>query len=403
MDNAVIVDLVRTPIGKRHGSLSGWHPAELLAATLDALVTRTGIDPRIVDDVMVGCVTQVGAQSTNVARTAILAAGWPVTVPGTTMDRQCGSSQQAIHNAAQSIMAGVNDVVVAAGVEVMSSVPMFSNAPGGDITAVYGDAVAARFADVETFGHRGLVPQGLSAELIAERWGIDRAALDDFALRSHRRAADARDSGRLDGQILPMQTRTRDRATGEIATADGTVSADECIRDTSAEALAGLSPVFVPDGVITAGNSSQIADGAAAVLVMSRQRAERLGLPYRAVIREMSVVGADPVEMLSAPIPATRQVLDRAGRSIADIAAFEVNEAFAPVVLAWAKDLDVDLDRVNVDGGAIALGHPLGASGARLMVTLVSALERRGGGLGLQTMCEGGGMANATIVEVVGS
>jgi len=402
MNNAVIVDLVRTPIGRRHGSLSGWHPAELLATTLTALVDRTGIDPGIVDDVMVGCVTQVGPQSTNVARTAVLAAGWPVTVPGTTMDRQCGSSQQAIHNAAQSIMAGVNEVVVAAGIEIMSAVPMFSNAPGGDITSVYGEAVSARFADSESFGHRGLVPQGISAELIAQRWGTARAALDDFALASHRRAADARDSGRAGSQIVPTPVKRRHRDTGEIESDGAMLTVDECIRDTSAEALAALAPVFTPDGVITAGNSSQIADGAAAVLVMSQARAADLGLPYRAVVREMSVVGADPVEMLSAPIPATRRVLARAGLRAGDIALYEVNEAFAPVVLAWSRDLGVDLDRVNVDGGAIALGHPLGASGARLMVSLVSALEQRGGGLGLQTMCEGGGMANATIVEVAG-
>jgi acetyl-CoA acetyltransferase family protein len=403
MKDAVIVELVRTPVGRRHGSLSGWHSAELLGETLNALVGRAGVDPAIVDDVMVGCVTQVGAQSTNIARTAVLAAGWPVSVPGTTMDRQCGSSQQAIHFAAQSIMSGVNDVVVAAGIEMMSAVPMFSNAPGGDITAVYGDVASDRFADREAFGHYGLVPQGISAEMIASRWGIDRAALDAFALSSHVKAAAARDSGRTSAQIVPTRVKRRDRETGEITVADDLLSVDECIRDTSLEALSGLAPVFVPTGVITAGNSSQISDGAAAVLVMSANRAAELGLRPRAVIRTMTVAGADPVEMLSAPIPATQRALDRAGLSISDIDAFEVNEAFAPVVLAWANDLKADLDRVNVDGGAIALGHPLGASGARLMVTLISALERQGGGLGLQTMCEGGGMANATIVEVPGA
>lgn len=399
MDRAVIVELARTAVGRRHGSLSGWHPAELLAEALNAVLGRAGVDPGMVDDVMVGCVTQVGAQSTNVGRTAVLAAGWPVHVPATTMDRQCGSSQQALHNAAQSVIAGVNDIVVAAGIEMMSSVPMFSNAPGGDITAVYGEAVENRFADRDSYGHRGLVPQGISAELIATRWGIGREALDEFALSSHQKAAAARDSGRMSAQILPVQIKHRDRDTGEITVDDGQLGADECIRDTSAQALAALKPVFVPDGAITAGNSSQISDGAAAVLVMSERKAAELGLRPRAIVRQMSVVGADPVEMLSAPIPATRRALTRAGLSVGDIDCFEVNEAFAPVVLAWAQHLEADLGRVNVDGGAIALGHPLGASGARLMVTLVSALENRGGGLGLQTMCEGGGMANATIIE----
>jgi acetyl-CoA acetyltransferase family protein len=403
MNDAVIVDLVRTPVGRRHGSLSGWHPAELLGATLGHLVERVGLDPGTVDDVMVGCVTQIGAQSTNVARTAVLAAGWPVQVPGTTMDRQCGSSQQALHNAAQSVMAGVNEVVVAAGIEMMSSVPMFSNAPGGDITEVYGEQVARRFGDVESFGHRGLVPQGISAELVARRWELGRDQLDEFALRSHEKAAAARDDGRVAGQLVPVPIRRRDRDTGEITTSDEILTVDECIRATSAQALADLKPVFVPDGVITAGNSSQISDGAAAVLVMSEARARALGLKPKAVIRSMTVVGADPVEMLSAPIPATRRLLDRAGLAASQVDLFEVNEAFAPVVLAWQKELGVDPARVNVDGGAIALGHPLGASGARLMVTLVDALARRGGGLGLQTMCEGGGMANATLVEVSGA
>jgi acetyl-CoA acetyltransferase family protein len=316
------------------------------------------------------------------------------------MDRQCGSSQQAIHFAAQSVMSGVNDIVVAAGIESMSSVPMFSNAPGGDITAVYGDVVGERFADREAFGHRGLVPQGISAEMIAARWGLDRGPLDEFALSSHEKAAAARDSGRFRSQILPTLVKRRARDTGEVSIGTEQLTEDECIRDTSIEALRSLAPVFAPNGVITAGNSSQISDGAAAVLVMSARRAAELGLKPRAVIRTMTVAGADPVEMLSAPIPATERALVRTGLSVADIDAFEVNEAFAPVVLAWANDMKVDLDRVNVDGGAIALGHPLGASGARLMVTLISALERRGGGLGLQTMCEGGGMANATIVEV---
>jgi acetyl-CoA acyltransferase len=402
MDHAVIVDAVRTPAGKRGGSLSGWHPAELAAETLTALQSRTGIDPAVVDDVIMGCVTQVGPQSTNVARTVVLAAGWPVSVPGTTVDRQCGSSQQAIHFAAQSIMSGVNDVVVAAGIECMSTVPMFSNAPDGDIRAVYGDVVQERFGDQDSYGLRGLVPQGISAELICDRWQLTRGELDEYSLRSHQLAAAARDSGRFDSQIVPIQVRRRDRQTGEVSVEDRRLSADECIRDTSREALAGLAPAFVPDGRITAGNSSQIVDGAAAVLLMSATRAAELGLRPRAAVRHMSVVGADPVEMLSAPMPATARVLGRGGLSIADIDRYEVNEAFAPVVLAWLHDTKASLDRLNVNGGGIALGHPLGASGAKLMTTLLCELERSGGRYGLQTMCEGGGMANATIIERLG-
>jgi acetyl-CoA acyltransferase len=405
VDDAVIVDAVRTPAGKRWGSLSGWHPAELAAELLAALATRTGIDPAVVDDVIMGCVTQVGPQSTNIARTAVLAAGWPASVPGTTVDRQCGSSQQAIHFAAQSIMSGVNDVVVAAGIECMSTVPMFSNAPassnapGGDIRAVYGDVVQSRFGDQESYGLRGLVPQGISAELICDRWQLSRAELDEFSLRSHEVAAAARDSGRFDSQIAPVQVRRRDRETGEISVQDAALTADECIRDTSREALAGLAPAFVPDGRITAGNSSQIVDGSAAVLLMSATRAAELGLRPRAAVRHMSVVAADPVEMLSAPIPATARVLARSGLSISDIDRYEVNEAFAPVVLAWLHDTKADLSRLNANGGGISLGHPLGATGAKLMTTLLCELERISGRYGLQTMCEGGGMANATIIE----
>jgi acetyl-CoA acyltransferase len=402
MDHAVIVDAVRTPAGKRGGSLSGWHPAELAAETLTALQSRTGIDPAVVDDVIMGCVTQVGPQSTNVARTVVLAAGWPVSVPGTTVDRQCGSSQQAIHFAAQSIMSGVNDVVVAAGIECMSTVPMFSNAPDGDIRAVYGDVVQERFSDQDSYGLRGLVPQGISAELICDGWQLSRGELDEYSLRSHQLAAAARDSGRFDSQIAGVQVRRRDRQTGAVSVEDRRLTADECIRDTSMEALAGLPPAFVPDGRITAGNSSQIVDGAAAVLLMSATKAAELGLRPRAAIRHMSVVGADPVEMLSAPMPATAKVLARAGLSIADIDRYEVNEAFAPVVLAWLHDTKASLDRLNVNGGGISLGHPLGASGAKLMTTLLCELERSGGRYGLQTMCEGGGMANATIIERLG-
>ena len=402
MDDAVIVDAVRTAAGKRGGSLSGWHPAELAAELLVALQLRTGIDPTVVDDVIMGCVTQVGPQSTNIARTAVLAAGWPVGVPGTTVDRQCGSSQQAISFAAQSIMSGVNEVVVAAGIECMSTVPMFSNAPGGDIREVYGEVVQEHFGHRESYGQHGLVPQGISAELICDRWQLSRAELDEYSLRSHQLAAAARDAGRFDSQIWPVQVRRRDREGGAVTVEDTRLTADECIRSTSREALAGLAPAFVPGGRITAGNSSQIVDGSAAVLLTSARKAAELNLRPRAAVRHMSVAGADPVEMLSAPIPATARVLGRAGLTISDINRFEVNEAFAPVVLAWLHDTKADLDRLNVNGGGISLGHPLGASGAKLMTTLLCELERTGGRYGLQAMCEGGGMANATIIERLG-
>jgi acetyl-CoA acetyltransferase family protein len=329
----------------------------------------------------------------------VLAAGWPETVPATTIDRQCGSSQQAVHFAAQAIMAGTCDVVVAAGLECMSTVPMFSNAPGGDIRAVYGEAAHQRYADREAYGASGLVPQGISAELVVDRWKLTREELDAYGLQSHRRAAAARDEGRFDREIVPVQRRVRDRETGEITEPGDTLLADECIRDTSAEALAGLKPSFVPEGRVTAGNSSQIVDGAAAVLIMSAEKARELGLRPRAVIRHMAVTGSDPVEMLTGPIPATQRVLARSGMSLDDIDLFEVNEAFASVVLAWQRELGADPAKVNVNGGGISLGHPLGASGAKLMVTMLHELERTGGRFGLQTMCEGGGMANATVIE----
>ncbi|GAB93650.1 thiolase family protein [Gordonia rhizosphera] len=394
----VIVEAVRTPIGKRRGSLSGWHPVELAAATISALVERSGIDPALIDDVIVGCVTQIGPQSTNIGRNAALAAGLPEHVPGTTIDRQCGSSQQAVHFAAQAVMSGTMDIVIAAGVECMSTVPMFSNAPGGDIREVYGEQLQGRYADRETFGVPGLVPQGLSAELIVDEWGLTREDLDEYALRSQQRAATARAEGRFEREIVPVTRKVRDKETGEI-TVDGEFSADEPIRETTAEALAGLKPSFLPDGRVTAGNASQIVDGAAALLIMRDDVAEKLGLTPRAAIRQMSVVGDDPVAMLTAPIPATKRALERSGLGVDDIDLFEVNEAFAPVVLAWQRELKADIEKVNVNGGGISLGHPLGASGARLMVTLLHELERSGGRYGLQTMCEGGGMANATIIE----
>ncbi|TDB91414.1 thiolase family protein [Actinomadura sp. KC216] len=400
MPTPFIVEAVRTPAGKRGGSLSGWHPAELAAETLKALAGRAGIDPAAVNDVIMGCVTQVGPQSTNIARNAVLAAGWPAGVPGTTVDRQCGSSQQAVHFAAQAVASGFMDVVVAAGVECMSTVPMFSNAPGGDIRAVYGDEVQARYAGRVSYGTPGLVPQGISAELIVDRWNLAREELDAYGLRSQERAAAATAEGRFRREIVPVARKVRDRETGEVAEpGGGPLTEDECIRATSAEALSGLKPAFVPDGRVTAGNSSQIVDGAAAVLVMSDTAADRLGLTPRAAIRGMAVVGDDPVDMLTAPIPATRDVLARTGLTVADIDLFEVNEAFAPVVLAWQRELGADMDRLNVNGGGISLGHPLGASGAKLMTTLLHELERTGGRYGLQTMCEGGGMANATIIE----
>jgi acetyl-CoA acyltransferase len=397
---AVVVAAARTAAGKRNGALSGWHPAELAAEVLRAVVDQAGVDAALVDDVLMGCVTQVGPQSTNVARTAVLAAGFPESVPATTIDRQCGSSQQAIHFAAQGVMGGAYDVVIAAGVECMSTVPMFSNA-SGDPTTAYGDAVQTRYADRVSYGVRGLIPQGIAAELVADKWGLTREDLDGYALLSQERAASARDEGRFDREIGPVPSRRR-LEDGSVE-AGAALVADECIRTTSAEALANLEPVFVPDGRVTAGNASQIVDGAAALLIMSADRAARLGLRARAAIRHFSVVGSDPVLMLDGPIPATRKVLERAGLTESDIDLYEVNEAFAPVVLAWQQELGVPIEKLNVNGGGISLGHPLGASGAKLMVTLVHELERRGARLGLQTMCEGGGMANATIVERLAS
>ena len=383
MTTAVIVDAIRTPLGKRNGKLRDWHPVDLAAETLKALTDRTGIDPALIDDVVMGCVMQVGEQSLNVGRNAVLAAGWPDTVPGTTIDRQCGSSQQAAHFAAQGVIAGAYDVVVAAGVEVMSRVPMGASVAGGTYGLPFGPKIAARY---EPEG--GLVPQGISAELIAEKWGLSRDDVDAFGLRSQEYAAHATKEGRFDSQILP------------VADAEGTtMTVDEGLRETSLEKLASLKPSFKEDGVVTAGNSSQITDGAAALLIMTEEKAAELGLRPRARFVNFSLAGADPRFMLTAPIPATQKVLARAGLSIDDMDLVEINEAFASVVLAWEKELHPDMDKVNVNGGAIAIGHPLGCSGARLMTTLLAELERTGGRYGLQTMCEGGGMANATIIE----
>ncbi len=389
MPTAVIVDAVRTPLGKRNGRLKDWHPVDLAAETLRALVERTGIDPGLVDDVVMGCVMQVGEQALNIGRNAVLAAGFPDSVPATTIDRQCGSSQQAAHFAAQGVMAGAYDIVVAAGVEVMTRVPMGSSMADGKFGFPFGPAVGARYAS-----EGGLVPQGISAELIADQWGLSRDELDAFGVRSQEYARRATDEGRFDREIIP------------VLGSDGTmVRTDGGLRDTTRESLAALKPVFRSEeegGRVTAGNSSQITDGASAMLIMSEAKAQQLGLTPRARFVDFALAGADPRLMLTAPIPATQKVLARAGLTMADMDLTEINEAFASVVLAWAKELHPDMDTVNVNGGAIALGHPLGASGARLMTTLLCELERTGGRYGLQTMCEGGGMANATIIERLG-
>ena len=389
MRTAVIVDAIRTPLGRRNGKLKGWHPVDLAAQTLTALQERNDLDPGVVDDVVMGCVMQVGEQAVNVARNAVLAAGWPESVPGTTVDRQCGSSQQAAHFAAQGVIAGAYDVVVAGGVEMMTRVPMGSAMVDGKYGYPFGPQLGARYA-----AQGGLVPQGISAELMADRWQVTREEMDIFGARSQQLAARATREGRFDTEILP------------IVGADGEpMTRDEGLRETSVETLANLKPVFLAaedGGRVTAGNSSQITDGAAAVLIMSDRRAAELGLEPRARFVNFSVAGADPRLMLSATIPATQKVLERAGLTLDDIDLFEINEAFAVAVLAWERELHPDMDRVNVNGGAIALGHPLGCSGARLMTTLVNELERSGGRYGLQTMCEGGGMANATILERLG-
>jgi acetyl-CoA acetyltransferase family protein len=386
MRSAVIVDAVRTPLGKRNGKLREWHPVDLAAELLTALQQRNDIDPGIVDDVVLGCVMQVGEQAVNVARNAVLGAGWPDTVPGTTIDRQCGSSQQAAHFAAQGVIAGAYDVVVAGGVEVMTRVPMGSSMADGKFGYPFGPRLSKRYAD-----QGGIVPQGISAELIADRWGITRDEMDAFGVRSQRLAVQASAEGRFEREIAP------------VVAADGrSMTADEGMRETTTEALGRLKPAFLSEeegGRVTAGNSSQISDGASAVLVMSEQRAGELGLTPRARFVDFAVAGSDPRLMLTATMPATARVLERAGLTLEQIDLIEINEAFASAVLAWEREFHPDMDRVNVNGGAIALGHPLGASGTRLMTTLLHELERSGGRYGLQTMCEGGGMANATLIE----
>jgi len=374
--DAVIVDAVRTPVGKRGGGLSGVHPVDLSAHVLEALAQRTSLDPALVEDVIWGCVSQTGEQAVNVARNAALAAGWPEDVVGVTIDRQCGSSQQAVHFAAAGVISGQYDVAVAGGVESMSRVPMLCTVTQGP-GVPFGPRMNARYDNA-------LVPQGTSAELIAARWGLTRTALDEIAARSHQRASAATESGAFLGQLTPV----------------GDVKADEGIRPGSTvETLAGLRTPFAEDGVVTAGNSSQISDGAAALLVTTSEVAARHGWRPLARLHAFATAGVDPVTMLTAPIPATARVLSRAGLQLDDIDAFEVNEAFASVVGAWLAETGADPARVNPRGGAIALGHPLGGSGARLMTTLVHHLVQTGGRWGLQTMCEGGGMANATVLE----
>ncbi|HEX6123623.1 MAG TPA: thiolase family protein [Ktedonobacterales bacterium] len=378
MRDVVIVEAVRTPVGRRNGALKDVHPVLLAAMTLRELMRRAGVEPGVVEDVVMGCVSQVGEQSLNIARNVVLQAGFPIEVPATTVDRQCGSGQQALHFAANLIQAGVCDVTIAAGVESMTRVPMGSSM-----------SVAGTPFPPSLLEQYPIVNQGISAEMIAERWDIPRAELDAFSLRSHQRAAAATDAGAFAREILP------------VALADGTTfRQDEGVRrETSLEKLAALQPAFKPDGKITAGNSSQISDGAAALLLMTAEKARELGLRPRARVVAQKVVGVDPVLMLTGPIPATHAILAKAGLTLEQMDLVEINEAFAPVVLAWQRELHPDMERVNVNGGAIALGHPLGCTGARLMVTLLHELERREARYGLQTMCCGGGLGTATIIE----
>ncbi|BBY51990.1 acyl-CoA dehydrogenase [Mycolicibacterium arabiense] len=384
MAEAVIVEAVRSPVGKRNGGLSGVHPGELSAQVLNGLVQRAGIDPALVDDVIWGCVMQAGEQALDIARTAVLAAGWPESVPGVTVDRQCGSSQQSVHFAAAGVVAGHYDVVVAGGVESMSRTPMGSSLANGGHP--YPEAFRSRYSQTPN--------QGTGAEMIAEQWGFDRTALDQFSLSSHEKAAAAQDAGAFDDQIVGI------KVTGEDG--ESVVLKDEGIRrGGTIEKMAGIKPAFKEDGVIHAGNASQISDGSAALLFMSAEKAKSLGLKPLAKVHTAVLAGADPVIMLTAPIPATQKALKRSGLSLDEIGVFEVNEAFAPVPLAWLSDIGADEKRLNPNGGAIALGHPLGGSGARIMTTMLYHMRDNGIQYGLQTMCEGGGQANATILELL--
>ena len=380
MNAAVIVAARRTPTGKRNGGLSGIHPADLGATAVEDLVAQTGIDPTIIDDVIFGCVSQAREQTGDIARTVALSAGLPETVTGVTVDRQCGSSQQAVHFAAAGLIAGQCDVVIAGGVESMSRVPMGSAAAG---ESPFGTKFNHRYNDVRP-------NQGIGAEMIAEQWKLGRTQLDEFAVRSHELAAAAADSGRFDSQLLPVPTD------------DGTLTADEGIRrGSTVEKLSGLDTVFKQDGVITAGNASQISDGASALLMMTSAKAKELGLTPIVKVHTAALTGADPIIMLTAPIPATAKALHKSGLTVDDIGVFEINEAFAPVPLALLAETGADIDRLNPNGGAIALGHPLGGSGARLMTTMIHHMQEQGIRYGLQSMCEGGGQANATILELL--
>jgi acetyl-CoA acyltransferase len=380
MREVVIVEAVRTPIGRRGGALSGIRSDDLAAEVLKELVKRAGVSPEIIEDVIMGCVSQVGEQAGDIARVAALLAGYPIEVPGVTIDRQCGSSQQAVHFAAQAILSGDMDVVVAAGVESMSRVPMFSNLQGTE----WNEKLTSRF---------GAFNQGISAEKMVDKWGFSRSQLDEYSLESHHRALKAQEEGRFNREMMPL----------EVTLPDGTktvIKQDEGPRkETTIEKLNSLKPVFMENGRIHAGNASQISDGAAAILLMSREKAEELGLKPRFRVIARSIVGSDPALMLTGPIAATHKVLQKVGLTINDMDVYEINEAFAPVPLAWLVETGADPARLNPNGGAIALGHPLGASGARVMVTLLHELERTGGRYGLQAICEGHGMANATIVE----
>ena len=384
MNEAVLVDVVRTPGGRRDGQLRDWHPVSLAAFVLKGLLERNDLDAALIDDVIMGCVMQVGDQSLNIARNAVLSAGWPETVPGTTVDRQCGSSQQAVHFAAQGVMAGVYDIVVASGVESMTRVPMFSSV--GTNGRPWPDEQLARYA-LSDFPN-----QGLGAEMLADQYNLSRRELDEYSALSQQRASTATALGNFENEVLPIPVEV-----------DGKIelrSQDEGIRrDTSIESLASLRPAFKEDGKITAGNSSQICDGASAALVMSRECATRLKVTPRARFHSFAIAGTDPVSVLKGPIPVTEKLFKKSGLTMDDIDIVEINEAFASVVLAWQKGTETPLSKINPNGGAIALGHPLGSSGTRLLATLVNELERTGGRYGLQVMCEGGGMANGTIIE----
>ncbi|MCF6391157.1 thiolase family protein [Mycobacterium sp. MBM] len=385
MAEAVIVEAVRSPVGKRNGALSGVHPSELSAQVLNGLVQRAGIDPALVDDVIWGCVMQAGEQALDIARTAVLTAGWPETVPGVTVDRQCGSSQQSLHFAVAGVVAGHYDVVVAGGVESMSRTPMGSSLANGGHP--YPEAFRARYDQTPN--------QGVGAEMIAEQWGFSRTQLDEFSLRSHEKAAAAQDSGAFKDQIVGIKTKDAD-GNDTVVLEDGGIR-----RGGTVESMAKIKPAFKEDGVIHAGNSSQISDGSAALLITSAEKAKDLGLKPIAKVHTAVLAGADPVIMLTAPIPATQKALAKSGLSVDQIGAFEVNEAFAPVPLAWLKDIGADESRLNANGGAIALGHPLGGSGARILTTLLYHMRDNNIQYGLQTMCEGGGQANATILELL--